>query len=56
MYGLMLADEALFYLCDNFEFQSVLDVGSGQGLHAQQFRLRGKSVIADTSRSGTPAC
>lgn len=45
MYGLMLADEALFYLCDNFEFQSVLDVGSGQGLHAQQFRLRGKSVI-----------
>ena len=40
------ADFGLQVLIDNFEFESVLDVGSGDGGHSKMFRKAGKKVTA----------
>lgn len=40
------ADMALQKLCEDFEFDTVLDVGSGAGLHADLFKKVGKEVTA----------
>ena len=40
------AQEALQKLLDEYEFNSVLDVGSGEGLHAEIFKAHRKEVTA----------
>lgn len=40
------ANEALEFLLKNFKFDSVLDIGCGQGLHSEIFLENGKSVTA----------
>jgi SAM-dependent methyltransferase len=45
MQGYMLAGRALEYVCDNYAFQTVLDIGAGEGLHAARFRRLGKTVV-----------
>lgn len=40
------ADEALDFLLKNFRFDSVLDIGCGQGLHSEIFLKNGKAVTA----------
>jgi SAM-dependent methyltransferase len=47
MNGLYLADEALEYCLVRFsdKVKKVLDVGSGEGLHAKQFREHNKEVV-----------
>jgi len=40
-----MAELALDRLLSDYAFQTVLDVGSGQGLHADLFRKAGKTVI-----------
>ncbi|CZF77338.1 class I SAM-dependent methyltransferase [Grimontia marina] len=44
-YGLM-ADEALIKLIRDYDFETVLDIGSGEGRHAQLFIESGKKVTA----------
>lgn len=39
-----LADEALYLLLSQYEFDTVLDVGCGDGTHARLFREHGKRV------------
>lgn len=46
MNGVMLAGLALDTALERFAFTSVLDIGSGQGLHADRFRQAGKIVHA----------
>lgn len=52
------AGVGLKYLLDNFEFDSVIDVGSGTGRHARMFESFGKKVtrldygVADTFKKG----
>ena len=41
---LFLADQAIQKLVTDYEFQSVLDIGCGAGLHSEEFRLAGKQV------------
>lgn len=41
-----MAGAALEALLAHYRFQTVLDIGSGQGLHAAQFRAAGKHVTA----------
>lgn len=41
----MLATEALECVLSKYSFQTVLDVGSGQGLHADAFRRARKTVV-----------
>jgi len=43
--GELLAGQALDVALERFEFQTVLDIGSGQGLHAARFRAAGKRVV-----------
>lgn len=38
------ASEALYKLLNEYEFQTVLDIGSGQGFHAEEFKRHGKEV------------
>jgi SAM-dependent methyltransferase len=45
MDGAFLADEALNFVLNKYRFQTVLDVGSGEGLHANLFRAMLKSVV-----------
>lgn len=45
MEGLFMAEAAFDRLLADYEFQSVLDIGSGEGLHAQRFREAGKTVV-----------
>ena len=40
------AAEAMERLLADYKFQTVLDIGSGQGLHADKLRSAGKTVIA----------
>ncbi|MBF7072245.1 methyltransferase domain-containing protein [Glaciecola sp. MH2013] len=40
----LLSDIALDYTLNNLEFNSVLDIGSGAGVHADIYASRGKSV------------
>lgn len=48
----MFSLNALNYLIDNFNFNSVLDVGSGSGGHAEMFLNHGKKVTCiDTGNS-----
>ena len=46
MLGNLMADAALDRLLSDYAFQTVLDIGSGEGLHAERFRKAGKTVIA----------
>ncbi|VXB91438.1 Methyltransferase domain protein [Pseudomonas sp. 8AS] len=45
MDGVFLADEALDFVLKKYQFQTVLDIGSGEGLHARVFREALKSVV-----------
>lgn len=45
-YNEILAEEALKYVINNFEFNTVLDVGCGEGLHSGIFADNGKCVTA----------
>jgi hypothetical protein len=45
MMGYMLADEALERFIADYAFTTVLDIGSGEGLHAERMRRAGRSVI-----------
>lgn len=45
MKGVFLAEECLRFVVDNYKFSTVLDIGSGQGLHANRFRECGKKVV-----------
>lgn len=48
----LFAHEALKAVLDNFEFETVLDIGSGSGLHKRAFEDAGKRVCAiDFGRS-----
>ena len=38
--------EALHYLLNNFQFNTVLDIGCGEGIHSNEFLLHGKNVTA----------
>lgn len=44
MRGVMLAGEAMAYAIAAYDFDTVLDVGAGEGLHAAAFRSAGKQV------------
>ncbi len=41
-----LGYEALRYVCNNFAFETVLDVGCGEGLQSEEFLKEGKKVTA----------
>ncbi|WP_339668761.1 class I SAM-dependent methyltransferase [Dasania marina] len=46
-YGsLPYAGDALEYMVENFDFETVLDIGSGEGLHGYLLRGMGKSVTS----------
>lgn len=45
MKGLFLARHAMQFVLDKYPFESVLDIGSGEGLHAEVFRKHGKRVV-----------
>lgn len=45
MQGVLLAEEALDLTLKYFAFETVLDIGSGEGLHAARFRAAGKTVL-----------
>lgn len=48
----MMAGEAIQKLVRNYDFQTVLDIGSGSGVHCKYFRIEGKTVSAiDIGRS-----
>lgn len=47
----MMADQAIEYVLARYAFNSVLDVGAGQGLHAKRFREAGKFVTTIDSSS-----
>ncbi len=50
MRGNLMAEAALDRLLHNYDFKTVLDIGSGEGLHAARFRAAKKTVITlDTS-------
>ncbi len=40
----ILSHEGLIYLLKNYKFNTVLDIGSGEGVHANYLRLAGKKV------------
>jgi SAM-dependent methyltransferase len=46
MQGVVMAHEAIEAVLTRFAFNTVLDIGSGQGLHAGRFRQAGKTVTA----------
>lgn len=46
MNGELSAALALDFALERFAFNSVLDIGSGEGLHAARFRAAGKRVVA----------
>ena len=50
----LLADQALEKLISEFEFESVLDIGCGPGLHSQRFRDAGKRVTGIDYRPQIP--
>lgn len=44
--GTFRADEAIKYLTEKIEFDTVLDIGAGEGLQSQYFRDQGKTVTS----------
>jgi len=44
--SVQFSGEGLQYLIENFRFKSVLDIGSGQGLHSDVFKQFGKQVTS----------
>lgn len=40
------AGETLQYLLNNYKFDTVLDIGSGEGKHSDVLRLKGKDVTS----------
>lgn len=44
MKGVFLGKDALQFCLNKFDFKTVLDIGSGQGLQAEVFRQHGKQV------------
>lgn len=45
MKNILLAEEALRLIIQKYQFQTVLDIGCGQGLHSEIFRKHLKTVI-----------
>lgn len=45
MQDVMIAEQAIDYVLARYNFLTVLDIGAGQGLHAQHFRNAGKFVV-----------
>jgi 2-polyprenyl-3-methyl-5-hydroxy-6-metoxy-1,4-benzoquinol methylase len=54
--GLFLARECMRFVLAKYQFSRVMDIGSGEGLHAEAFRRHGKTVVTvDNSKHwGTP--
>jgi len=43
--GLFLARECMQFVLTKYQFSRVMDIGSGEGLHAEVFRRHGKTVV-----------
>lgn len=56
MNDILLADQAIKAVLEKYDFQTVLDIGCGQGLHSKIFRQHLKTVIGIDASShwGTP--
>lgn len=56
MKGLFLARECMQFVLTKYQFSRVMDIGSGEGLHAEVFRQHGKEVVTvdRSTHWGTP--
>lgn len=51
MNNILLADQALNFVLEKYRFQTVLDIGCGQGLHSKIFRDHLKTVVGIDART-----